>query len=135
MFSKAFDAHGYCEIVCKENIIYIKAHGPWNDEYFEELHQKLIALRAEFDPENYTVYLEVCGEAIPMNSSIDMHKAFLKSSTVKGVALNLEHCTTKIITKEICSKVYDDCDIKHEYFDAKQAAIDWLHSIMNEPKA
>ncbi|QOL25857.1 hypothetical protein LP316_00620 [Thalassotalea sp. LPB0316] len=128
--NKQFSAHGYCEIEVADNIIYIDAFGPWNEEYFEILHQKLMATRGLVDQNNFGVYLQPKGEAIATVNGVTKHTAFLMQSKVKVVAINLSECDTKFVTKDLCARIYTSCDIKHQFFDDKDQAQAWLGSFI-----
>ncbi len=125
-----FHRHGYCEIQVDDNIIYITAYGPWNDEYFDDLHIKLTAVVQTVDINNYGVYLQPTGEAVAPQSAIDSHLNFILHSQVKAVALNLQDCTTARLTRSLCTKLYDKAKINHQYFDDKETAISWIRSYL-----
>lgn len=126
-----FHRHGYSEIQLDGNIIYITAFGPWNDEYFDDLHVKLTAVVQTVDISNYGVYLQPTGEAIAPQSAIESHLNFISRSQVKAVALNLQDCTTNRLTRSLCTNLYNKANINHKYFDNKETAIAWIRSYLD----
>jgi len=131
VLNSQFRAHGYCDIHTKDNIIYIDAYGPWNKEYFDNLHQRLAGVVTEVDRDNFAVYLCPIGEAIAMKDGLEQHKMFLEHSKVKAVAINLNQCATKFLTKKLCVDIYASQDITHEFFTEKQIAINWLRGFLD----
>lgn len=127
-----FKAHGYCEIETHNNTMFITAYGPWNDEYFDRLHIQLASASQHIDPDNFVVYLEPIGEAIPTTTGAQKHKVFLQQSKVKAVAINLTSCETKFMTKELCHQIYQANDITHQFFSEKGQALAWLEGFLSK---
>ena len=132
---RLFKAHGHCDFCVANNVILILAYGPWNDEYFEELHQKLYESVSLVDSNNYAVYIEAHGEAIAMQGGIEQHKQFISGSSVRAVAVNLANCTTKAMTEMLSRKIYNSCNITHDFFNDKDSALAWLNEILTEPSS
>ena len=129
---RQFRPHGHCDFNVENNIILILAYGPWNDEYFEELHQKLSESVGLVDYNNFAVYIEAHGEAIAMQGGIEKHRQFISGSPVKAVAVNLGNCTTKSITEALSRKIYQSCNITHDFFTDKDNALAWLDEKLTE---
>ncbi|MDG1750331.1 MAG: hypothetical protein P8I03_01505 [Thalassotalea sp.] len=124
--SLGYSIHGTCQIVCENDIIKIDAKGPWNFEYFDYLHKELISYSSQVNLNNYCVLLNLSGEAIVVDGAIEKHLFFVKKSTVKAIGINLSDCSTINITKKIFQRGYGTAQIKHEFFQTEQDAINWL---------
>jgi hypothetical protein len=123
-----FKSHGKCDINIKDNIIVIDAQGPWNLEFVQQLHKNLIAAVKQIDNSQYFVLLVPYGEALVVSEGIDYHINFIKKSNVSAVALNLNHTSTKSITKSLFEKIYQTAGIKHKFFTCNNLAEQWLLS-------
>jgi len=123
-----FKSHGKCNINIKDNIIVIDAQGPWNLEFVQQLHENLTAAVKQIDNPQYFVLLVPYGEALVVSEGIDYHINFIQNSHVSAVALNLQHTSTKSITKNLFEKVYQTAGIKHKFFTCNNLAEQWLLS-------
>ena len=125
---KKFKSHGKCDINIKGNIIVVDAQGPWNLEFVEQLHQDLTVAVKKVNNHQYFVLIRPYGEALVVNEGIDYHIHFIKNSHVSAVALNLQHTSTKSITKNLFEKVYQTAGIEHKFFTCNNLAEQWLLS-------
>lgn len=73
-----FPGHGGLTINVKDNIMFIEASGPWNLEYFTELHGALIEASKQLDIKHYGVYLQLVGQAVTVEGGLEIHSAFVK---------------------------------------------------------
>lgn len=129
--------HGKFSIDIQNNIICIKAQGPWNLEFAELIHRDLLLAATKVDIDNYAVYLEPLGEALCGEDVIQSHTDFVARGRTKAVAVNFQHCYTAPISRAVFTKIYTNAGSNYEFFDNKQAAIAWLQeqleTSINEP--
>lgn len=121
-----FSAHGSMELAIEDNIILLEAQGPWNIEYINLLHQKLLWAVAQVEPTNYGVLFTPKGEAISVEEGLEHHINFIRQGNTKAVALNLKYCTTSLLTETLFAKIYQTAGIKHAFFDNVLEARNWL---------
>lgn len=123
--------HGKFSIDIQENIICIRAQGPWNLEFAELIHRELLLAASKVDIENYAVYLEPMGEALCGHDVINAHTEFVAKGRTKAVAVNFQHCYTAPISKTVFTKIYAAAGSNYQFFDDKITAIDWLEEQLN----
>jgi hypothetical protein len=121
-----FFAHGKTEITIEGNILVVRSVGPWNIEYFHDLHQDLIEAVSQVDINNYGILLIPIGEAISVAEAIDYHVGFLKQGNTKAVAVNLSSSDVPNTTKDLCSKAYKRAALNFEFFYSNDSAKEWL---------
>ena len=122
-----FPTHGRTDIIINGNVITIDSLGPWNIEYFHELHQDILIAVAKVDFTNYAVLLRPKGEAISVAEAIDYHVAFLKEGNAKAIAVNLSGSDVPNTTKSLCSKAYRAANVNFEFFYCDDLAKAWLN--------
>jgi hypothetical protein len=130
MFS-AFVAHGKTEIKIKDNIIIIRSIGPWNVEYFRDLHQEVIAATSQVNINNYAILLVPIGEALGVAEAIDYHVDFIKQGNAKAVAINLANSDIPNTTKNLCSKAYELSGLNYQFFSSDESATEWLQQLLD----
>ncbi len=121
-----FAIHGKCNIEIDNNIIVLHAEGPWNMEFFQQLHLDLIQASKQVIHAPYAILLQPIGEAIPVNEVIDFHINFIKQGKATAVAVNLEYCHSSFMTQQMCERVYSTAGIKHAFFNSRASALSWL---------
>ncbi|WP_440876161.1 hypothetical protein [Thalassotalea sp. PLHSN55] len=122
----AFVAHGKFDIRVESNIIALSAQGPWNIEFFDELHHELFHVAATMQEKKYAILLSPIGEAIAVNNSIAYHVDFIRKGKAIAVAVNLEQCDFKALTKHQCGQAYKLANLKHAFFEDEHSARLWL---------
>ena len=125
-----FSVHGHCQITVEQNIIIVEAEGPWNIEFFHQLHLDLRKTAQSTDYNSFSILLVLAGEGLSVEEAIDFHVEFLIKSSVKAIAINLKDCITPASTKAFCQKIYFAADIEHKFFDDNATAIKWLNEKM-----
>ena len=121
---------GTLKLSIEDNIIFIEATGPWNIEYLDHLHEKLLKALTQVDPHTYSVILTLKGEAISVESTLEYHINFIRHSQSKIVAVNLEHCTTSLLAENLFSKMYRAAGFKYGFFDNAFEARLWVEKEM-----
>lgn len=121
-----YTPHGLCDMSINENIITIAATGPFNKEYFTEMHANLIAIAKDNIFPKYGVYLKLIGQSVWIEEAYQYHIDFIKKSSTIAVAINLTECHTTPMTKKILEKVYPVAGIEHQFFDDDSTAIEWI---------
>jgi len=122
-----FSIHGECNLSVDRNILTINITGPCNKEFFFYLHQKLLSVADKININNYAVLLIPHGDAVIIFDAFLAHVEFLKSKSVKAIAVVLESCSTPSMTKSMCHKAYENADIVHQFFENRAAAKNWLN--------
>ncbi len=130
MMSK-FSVHGYTRIVVRESIIFLETKGPWNIEYFQHLHQELLATVIHNKLPEYAVVLMPIGEAIAVPGAMDFHVKFISKGNAIAVAIDLSQCDTPLSTTRLCREAYQLAQIEHEFFNDNAAAVTWLKAKMS----
>ncbi len=109
----------------------IDAVGPWNDEFFPQLHKKIVAVRKHFDANNYGVLLNLHGEAVTSPSNLRSHIAFIRQGGARAAAVNISDCTTKAISQELISQAYGSINLKYAFFNNNSDATIWLQTYLD----
>ena len=125
-----FEQSGTLKVSIEDNIIFIEAKGPWNIEYLDYLHQKILWALTQVDVHNYSVLLTPKGEALSVESTLEHHINFIRHSQSKIVAVNLGHCTTSLLAENLFSKIYRAAGFKYAFFDNAFDARMWLEKEM-----
>ena len=118
--------HGTCSINVEGNLMIIRAQGPWNQEYIDRLHKDLLLVSKSLDINNYGILLNLCGEALAVESGFKKHLDFVKQAKTKAIAMNLSDCSTREMTKTIFTKLYDQAKINNASFTDESEAKAWL---------
>ena len=122
--------HETLKVSVEDNIIFIEAEGPWNSEYLDHLHQKLLWALTQVDLRNYATILTPIGEALTVESVQVQHIEFIRHSQSKTVAINLDHCTTSLLAENLFSKIYRTAGFKYAFFDNAFDARLWVEKQM-----
>lgn len=130
--SEKFKVHGDVNLSWQGKTLEINTTGPWNTEFFMYLHEQLINMVRKQHITDFDVLLDVKGEALPTPDAQNAHIEFLKASSAEVVAVNLENCVTKSMTKQVCHHVYTSSGITHQCFNNKAQAIEWLKAQRGE---
>jgi len=128
---KNFSKHGYCNISHDENIIVMDAEGPWNDEFFVEMHQKLLGAVEQVDINNYAILVTLIGESIATSDSLVTHENYVKAGNAKAIAFNLAYCDTPLITEMMFAKIYNNNSLDNKFFNDSASAKLWLKEYLN----
>jgi len=126
-----FSAHGKTHICIEGNIIIIECVGPWNIEYFKELHSEIIEAVQKVDRDNYAFLLIPRGEAICTHETIDFHIDFIRQGNNKAVAVNLSQSEVPNTTESICRTAYQGAGLTFKFFDCNEQAKTWLMTKLN----
>lgn len=111
--------------------MFIEAIGPWNDEFFGELHKKLSEAAQQLNSPNYGVLLSPMGDAVTSPKNAYMHSLFVKNAQAKAVAVNFEHCSSAFISKAMFKGIYTRAELPYQFFDDKVSAKAWLDSVLS----
>jgi hypothetical protein len=86
-----FASHGQCQFTLDNNII-IDAEGPWNVEFFKQMHANLQQVVLEnFININYGIIVILKGETLATQEGLDYHLYKVKHGTAKAIAINMIH--------------------------------------------
>ncbi len=104
----------------------IDASGPWNMEYFTQLHLSLNEAAKNINIKHYGVLLRLSGQAIAVEGGLEIHSKFVSKSNVKAMALDFSCCESSPISKKLFTKAYNLANIHFEIFDNGDDAKEWL---------
>jgi len=122
----SFSAHGKAYISVADSIMTIQSRGPWNVEYFTDMHSEIIETIKKHSLTNFAVLLIPYGEAICVHEAMNYHISFLRKGSSNAVAINLSCCDTPLSTENMCRNIYEGAGLKHQFFYDNEQAIDWL---------
>lgn len=120
------EPHGHCTMEIQGNKVVVNATGPWNIEFTDVLHQQLAESVAEVAHMKYGILLLIHGEAVAGEDVVQAHINFVKHGQATAVAVILEHCDTRLISKTLFARVYKTCGINHAFFNTEQEGVSWL---------
>ena len=123
-------SHGKHNIWLDNNIVYVESTGPWNMEYFQQLHLEMPKLIAQIPNQRYVVCLTLIGDAIPVKEAIAFHTEYVKTRSVLAIALDMSKCTSEVITQKILSDIYRCANIQHQFFEDSDTAKAWLIEVL-----
>lgn len=122
-----FFPHGECSYTVEDNIITIDATGPWNLEFFKQMHLELSELVShQVDPTNFAVLLIFRGDSIAVKDGLAYHLSRVKNSNTKALALFTGYSNSPQLTNNIFKNVYDEAGLYHQNFDSIASAKAWL---------
>lgn len=124
-----FIAHGKCHYTVDDNIIVVDAVGPWNLEFFQQMHRELseIILR-DVDFNNFAMLLILRGDSFATQDGLEYHLKLVKHGPTKALAINSAPSNAASITQSIFKKIYDKANLENEQFDSTEAAKAWLRT-------
>lgn len=127
-----FIAHGKCSYTVEDNIITIDATGPWNLEFFKQMHRELseIILR-DVDFHNFAILLILKGDSFAAQDGLDYHLNLVRQGPTKALALNSSLSNATAITQSIFKKVYDKAGLTNQSFNSIAEAKAWLRTQLN----
>ena len=111
--------HGKCHYLVEDNIITIDATGPWNLEFFKQMHQELIDIAVKkVDVNNFAILLILQGDSLAGQDGLDYHLKLVKAGSAKALAINTALSNAPAITQSIFRKVYDQAGLKNKCFNS-----------------
>lgn len=119
--------HGKCHYLIEGNIITIDATGPWNLEFFKQMHlelQDIILTKVDID--NFAILLILQGDSLAAQDGLDYHRKLVRAGSAKALALNCTLSISPAISASIFKKVYDQAGLKNKCFDTTETAKAWL---------
>ena len=130
--SSQFSSHGICDFSVSKNIITIDAKGPWNLEFFHQMHQDLWHIICnQVNRECYSIFLILRGDALATSDGLDFHLAQVSRGSAKAIAIDLTYCASPTMTKETFSKLYTAAKLKNKAFNNnEEEAYLWLKQQM-----
>jgi len=119
--------HGKCSYLVEGNIITIDATGPWNLEFFKQMHRELGEIIVnDVDFNNFAILLILKGDSLAAQDGLNYHLNLVRSGPTKALAINSALSNAPQITQSIFKKVYDQAGLKNRYFNSTEAAKAWL---------
>lgn len=119
--------HGNCTYSVQENIISIHAIGPWNLEFFKQMHKELSAIILnDVDLYNFAILLILEGDSIATQDGLNYHQHLVSKGPTKALAINSGVSVHAAITEKVFKKVYDRAGLKNQCFNNTESAIAWL---------
>jgi len=128
-----FIPHGKCSYSVDGNIITINAIGPWNLEFFMQMHLELAdIILTRVDISNFAILLILQGDSLAAQDGLDYHLKLVRAGPTKAIAINSAMSNSPQITQSIFKKTYDQAGLKNSVFDCTQAAKAWLATQLNK---
>jgi hypothetical protein len=126
-----FISHGKCSYTVDDNIITIDATGPWNLEFFQQMHRELseIILR-DVDYHNFAILLTLRGDSFASQDGLDYHLKLVRGGPTKALAINLALSNAMKFTDSVFTKVYDKAGLTNKSFNSTEAAKTWLKTLL-----
>jgi len=119
--------HGKCNYLVENNIITIDATGPWNLEFFKQMHRELAdIILNDVDFNNFAILLILKGDSVAVQDGLNYHLNLVRSGPTKALAINSALSNAPQITQSIFKKVYDQAGLKNQCFNSTDAAKAWL---------
>ena len=122
-----FTPHGSCSFLVEGNIIIIDATGPWNLEFFKQMHRELVAIILnQVDRHNFAILLVLKGDSLAVQDGLDYHLEQVKTGPTKALAINASESNAPQTTINLFKNVYDQAGLKNKSFDRTSEATAWL---------
>lgn len=125
-------AHGKHKMWVEKNVVCIESQGPWNLEYFNDMHIELFNLVQSIKEEPYAVYIKLIGNAMPVAEGLNAHQKFVATGQSRALAMDLSECDTKPITEKVFKNAYYGAGIPCQVFESQAAAFDWLLPLLKK---
>ena len=128
----AFIPHGKCTYSVDGGIITINAIGPWNLEFFMQMHIELAdIILTKVDIKNFAILLILEGDSLAAQDGLDYHLNLVRTGPKKAIAINSALSNAPKITQSVFKKVYDQARLKNNVFDCCEVAKVWLATQLN----
>ncbi|NQZ80319.1 MAG: hypothetical protein HRT52_04815 [Colwellia sp.] len=131
MTNNKFAIHGQYKLSTSDNIIVIEAEGPWNLEFFQQMHDDFRAAYHQLDKNNYAILFIPHGETIAISEALTLHESFVLQGNAKGIAINLQYSSTPLSGESMFRQVYEKTGLKHAFFDNTKDAKSWLEQLLS----
>tara|TARA_R110000744_G_scaffold378497_1_gene494728 strand:+ start:345 stop:740 length:396 start_codon:yes stop_codon:yes gene_type:complete len=119
--------HGKCHYLVEDNIITINATGPWNLEFFQQMHRELLDIALnDVDVNNFAILLILQGDSLAAQDGLNYHLKLVKAGSAKALAINSALSNAPSISQSIFKKVYDQAGLKNKCFNSTESAKVWL---------
>ncbi|MGB1263005.1 MAG: hypothetical protein ACPG52_08865 [Cognaticolwellia sp.] len=124
-----FIPHGRCSYSVENNIVIIDATGPWNLEFFQQMHHDLARIIFnDVDYNNFAILLILNGDSLAVQDGLDYHLNLVKDGPTKALAINTSQSNAPKITEALFTAVYDQAGLLNKSFDSTAEAKVWLTS-------
>ncbi len=124
-----FTPHGDCSFIVEDNLITIDATGPWNLEFFKNMHRDLgHIITHNVDYHNFAILLIFRGDSLAAQDGLDYHLHLVSKGTTKALAMHVTSSESPLVTQSIFKKLYDKAGLKNQVFDDIELAKSWLKS-------
>jgi hypothetical protein len=124
-----FSPHGSCHFSVNKNIICIDAAGPWNLEFFKQMHRELYQIVIDqVDINNFAILLVLRGDSFAAQDGLDYHLYRVQNSPTTALAITTKHSIAPQLTQDVFAKVYDKAGLENQCFDDVDDAIAWLNT-------
>ncbi len=124
-----YSPHGKCLYNVADNIITIDATGPWNLEFFRQMHRELSQhILNDVDYHNFAILLILKGESLATQDGLDYHLSVVKTGPTKALAIIANSCDSPPLSQSMFQKIYNQAGLKNQAFNDIDAAKAWLKS-------
>lgn len=121
-----FKQHGKSSITLNAPVLEIQLTGPFNLEFFEQLHAELREYSPEASP---LVLLMLSGETLMDKQALNSHIEFWQQYNIKAVAVCLESCASLIVTQCVFEHIFEEAMTFHRFFQQNTEARTWLAEV------
>jgi len=126
-----YDEHGSFAIVVKDNILYLDAVGPFNDELGEAYATKMHEVILKHKPK---AQISCLHNSVLLSPNIEENiKALLHYSLSYGLnyeAIILDsQCHEKKLFQIQMERISHETKYVHNFFDTKEEALSWINSL------
>jgi hypothetical protein len=130
---KKFAPHGNCDFVIDDNIIIISAYGPWNKEFFYDMHTNLAILLPTEIKQSFGLLVLMHGETLATAEGLELHFNGVKHGNAKAIAIDLSKSFYPEPTKQMFQRVYAKANLENDFFSDKEKALTWLKAKLAKP--
>lgn len=124
-----FPVHGHCHYSFKDNIVTIDAQGPFNLEFFIEMHNDLEKFVYEYaNFKNFAILLIMRGNTLALIDAVKYHETRVERGTARAIAVNLSHSECAAATETQMGAAYDNAGLNNAFFEDLTQAKQWLLS-------
>ena len=121
-----FTQHGKSTINLNGAVLEMTLTGPFNLEFFDQLHAELREYSTEETP---FVLLMLSGEALMDKQTINCHIEFWQQYNIKAVSVCLESCDSAIVTQCVFEHIFEEATVCHQFFQQNVEARAWLSDL------
>ena len=126
--------HGHVDITIEDNLFIIRANGPWNVEFFHQLHKELIIHFFHLKSLPYGTLFIPSGETLATKEGLKVHSDFLSMAVPTPIAVVTSELKHKRLAIAQCTSVYEPANLLYGFFETFDEAREWLQRQLASPE-